>query len=130
MIIVKTNVHQLTAKSLIINTPRNTVKKTRPALNAHGDLPTLATDPLDQVKTHKMEFNIFNTEGDIAKEYKVYVEYEEYNEYEEFNTDRNIAKRHITSKFEEDYMLQEESGRVPGIHTTMEPIQRTQQWEG
>ena len=46
MIIVQTNVHQLTANSLIINTPRNTVKKPRPALNAHGNLPTLATNPL------------------------------------------------------------------------------------
>jgi hypothetical protein len=94
MLIVQTNVHQLTANSPIISTPRNTVKKTRPALSAHVDLPTLATAPHDQVKTHKMEFDIFNTEGDIAKEYEVYVEYKE---DEEFNDDRSIAKGHINS---------------------------------
>jgi hypothetical protein len=98
MLIVQTNVHQLTANSPIINTPRNTVKKPRPALNAHEDLPTIATAPLDQVETHKMELDTFNTEGDIAKEYGVYVEYEEYEEYnEEFHTDRSIAKGHINS---------------------------------
>ena len=45
-----------------------------------------------------MELDTFNTEGDIAKEYGVYVEYEEYEEYnEEFHTDRSIAKGHINS---------------------------------
>jgi hypothetical protein len=98
MIIVQTNVHQLTGNSLIINTPRNTVKKPRPALNAHGDLPTLATIPLDHVKTHKMEFNMFNMDRNSAKEYEEYVEYEEHKVFdEEFNTDREIAKGHITS---------------------------------
>jgi hypothetical protein len=95
MLIVQTNVHQLTANSPIINTPRNTVKKPRPALNAHKDPLTIATAPLDQVETHKMEFAMFNTEEDIAK---VYVEYEEYEEYnKEFNTDRSTAKGHINS---------------------------------
>jgi hypothetical protein len=43
-----------------------------------------------------MEFDMFNTEGNIAKEYEVYVEYEGYEEFdEEFNTDRSIAKGHI-----------------------------------
>jgi hypothetical protein len=69
------------------NVPRNTVKKPRPALNAHENLPTIATAPLDQVETHEMEFAMFNTEGDIAK---VYMEYEEY--YEEFNTDRSLFR--------------------------------------
>ena len=45
VLIVQTNVHQLTANSPIIRTPRNTVKKPLPALNAHEDLPTLATGP-------------------------------------------------------------------------------------
>jgi hypothetical protein len=68
MLIVQTHVHQLTVNSPITNTPRNTIKKPRPAFNAHEDLPTIATAPLDQVETHKMEFAMFNTEGDIAKE--------------------------------------------------------------
>jgi hypothetical protein len=98
MLIVQTNVKQLTANSPIINTPRNTVKKPRPALNAHEDPPTIATATLDQVETHKREFAMFNTEGDIAKVYVEYEEYEEYEEYnEEFNTDRSTAKGHINS---------------------------------
>ena len=98
MIIVQTNVHQLTANSLIINTPRNTVKKPQPALNAHDDLPNLATIPLDHVRTHKMEFNMFNTDRNSAKEYKECVEYEEHKVFDEdFNTDREIANGHITS---------------------------------
>jgi hypothetical protein len=66
MLIVQTNVHQLTANSPIINTLKNTVKKPQSALNAHENLPTIATAPLDQVETHKMEFDRFNTEGDIT----------------------------------------------------------------
>jgi hypothetical protein len=90
----KTNMHQLTANSPIINTPRNTVKKPRSALNAHEDLPTLATNPPDQVQTHKMGLDMAMVE---RRRYKEYEEDVEYKEYEEFNTDRNIAKRHITS---------------------------------
>jgi hypothetical protein len=104
MDIHKTNVHQLTANSPIINTPRNTVKKPRPALNAHEDLPTLAINPPDQAQTHKMGLDMATVE---RRRYEEYEEDVEYKEYEEFNTDRNIAKRHITSKFEEDYKLQE-----------------------
>jgi hypothetical protein len=49
----------------------------------------------------------------VYVEYEEFEEYEEYvvyKEYEEFNTDRNIAKKHITSKVEEDYKLQEVQG--------------------
>jgi hypothetical protein len=86
---VQTNVHQLTANSPIIHTPRNTVKKPQPALNAHEDLPTLTTGPLDQVKTHKMEYDMFNADRTMAKEYEKYVVYKEYGEFG--------AKGHITS---------------------------------
>ena len=78
----KTNVHHLTANSPIINTPRNTIKKPRPALNAHEDLLTLATGPLDQVETHKMVCDMFNADRTMAKEYEKYVEYEEYGEFD------------------------------------------------
>jgi hypothetical protein len=81
----KTNVHQLTAISPIINT----VKKPQPALNAHEDLLALATGPLDQVTTHEMVYDIFNADRTMAKEYEEYVEYEEYGEFD--------AKEHITS---------------------------------
>jgi hypothetical protein len=75
-------VHQLTANSPIVNT----VKKPRSALNAHEDLPTLATIPLDHMKTHKMEFNM---DRNSAKEYEEYVEHKEHKVFdEEFNTDR------------------------------------------
>jgi hypothetical protein len=47
------------------------------------------------VKTYKMEFDMFNTNRNMAKEYVDYEEYEEFDE--EFNTDRSIAKGHITS---------------------------------
>ena len=90
MLIVQTNVHQLTAKSPIIHTPRNTVKKTQPALYAHKDLPTLTTGPLDQVKTHKMGYNMFNADRTMTKEYEEYVVYKE---YEEINTPRNTVKK-------------------------------------
>jgi hypothetical protein len=50
------------------------------------------------VKTYKTEFDMFNMNRNMAKEYEGYVEYEEYEEFdEEFNTDRSIAKGHITS---------------------------------
>jgi hypothetical protein len=72
----------------ITNTPRNTVKK---------PWDTLATGPLDQVKTYKMEFDMFNMNRNMAKEYEEHMEYEENKEFdEEFNTDRSIAKGHIT----------------------------------
>jgi hypothetical protein len=120
----KTNVHQLTANSPIINTPRNTVKKPRPALNAHEDLLTRATGPLDQVKTDKMVYNMFNADRTMAKEYEEYVVYVEYEKYGVFD-----SKGHITSHEEVLAPRRVQSG-VPGIHTTMEPVQRTQQCEG
>jgi hypothetical protein len=85
MLIVQTNVNQLTANSPIniIHTPRNTVKKTQPALYAQEDLSTLTTDPLDQMKTHKMEYDMFNVGRTMTKEYEEYVAYKE---YEEINT--------------------------------------------
>ena len=50
------------------------------------------------MKTYKTEFDMFNMNRNMAKEYEGYVEYEEYEEFdEEFNTDRSIAKGHITS---------------------------------
>ena len=90
MLIVQTNVHQLTANSPIIHTPRNTVKKTQTALYAHEDLPTLTTGPLDQVKTHKMEYNMFNADRTMTKEYEGYAVYKE---YEEIDTPRNTVKK-------------------------------------
>jgi hypothetical protein len=66
----KTNAHQLTANNPIINTPGNTVKKHQPALNAHKDLLTPATGPLDQVKTHMMVYDMFNADRTMAKEYE------------------------------------------------------------
>jgi hypothetical protein len=42
-----------------------------------------------------MEFAMYNTEGDIAKEYVEYEVHKEHNE--EFNTDRSIVKGHINS---------------------------------
>ena len=52
------------------------------------DLLTVATDPLDQVKTHKMVYNMFNVDRVMAKEYEEHVEYKEYGEVE--------AKGHTT----------------------------------
>jgi hypothetical protein len=68
MLIVQTNVLTLTANSPIINTLKNTVKKPQSALNAHEDPPTLATIPLDHMKTHKMEFDMLNMDRNSAKE--------------------------------------------------------------
>jgi hypothetical protein len=48
------------------------------------------------------EFDMFNTDMNIAKEYDEYVEHEE---HDEFNTDRDIFKGHITYKFEQDSKL-------------------------
>jgi hypothetical protein len=94
MLIVQTNVHQLTANSPIIHTPRNTVKKPHSALNTHKNLHTLATIPLDHMKTHKMEFDMLNTDRNVAKEYEEYVKYEEHKEIdEEFNAPRNTVKK-------------------------------------
>ena len=95
----KTNVHKLTDNNPITIAFRNTVKTPYHALNTHDNLPTLATNPLEQVKTYKTEFNTFNMNRNMAKEYEEYVEYEVYGEFG--------AKRHITSKFEEDCKLQE-----------------------
>ena len=64
----ETNVHQLTTNSPTINTLKNTVNKTQSALNAHEDPLTLATTPLDHVKTHKMEFDMLNMDRNSAKE--------------------------------------------------------------
>jgi hypothetical protein len=86
------------------NAPRNTVKKPQPALNAHEDLPTIATAPLDQVETLEMEFAMFNTQGDIAK---VYVEYEEHEVYnEELNTDRSLLRGYYNRMDEEELRYQ------------------------
>ena len=84
----KTNMHKLTDNSPINNTPRNTANKPRPALNTQEDLLTPATGPLDQVKTHKMEYNMFNADRTLATEYEEYVEY---GEYEEFDTKEYIT---------------------------------------
>ena len=78
-----------------IENPKPVKKLDQSPLKKTVHLPTFATAPLDQVETHKMEFAMFNTEGDIAKEYVEYEEHKEYNE--EFNTDRSIVKGHINS---------------------------------
>jgi hypothetical protein len=94
MLIVQTNVHQLTANSPIIHTPRDTVKKPNSALNANRDLHTLAIIPIDHMKTHKMEFDMLNTDRNVAKEYEEYVKYEEHKEIdEESYAPRNTVKK-------------------------------------
>jgi hypothetical protein len=92
-------VHKPTDNNPIIIAFRNTVKTPYHALNTHDNLPTLATNPLEQVMTYKTEFGTFNMNMTMAKEYEEHVEYEVYREFG--------AKRHITSKFEEDCKLQE-----------------------
>jgi hypothetical protein len=73
------------------------------------------------------EFDMFNTDRDIAKEYEEFNDmfptdrdmYEEYNEFDDmFDTDKDIARRHITLKVEQDHNPQE----VPP------PSSFTQQW--
>jgi hypothetical protein len=53
------------------------------------------------MKTHKMEFDMINTDRNVAKEY---VEYEEY--YEEFNTDRSLFRGYHNRMDEEELRYQ------------------------
>jgi hypothetical protein len=72
---------------------KNTVKK---PTSAHENLQSLATNPLDQVKTPELELDMATVEERRNEES------EEYEECDMFHTDRNIVYGHITFKFEEN----------------------------
>ena len=74
----------------------NTVKKPRSAFNAHEDTPSLATNPIDQVKSTKMELDMATV---VERKYE---ESKEVEVIDESHTDRDIVKGHTTTnKFEE-----------------------------
>jgi hypothetical protein len=83
---VQTNVHEMTSNITI----RNTVKRPRSALDAHEDPHTLATSPIDQVKSPKMEMDMATVEE------RKYEESEEPEEINESHTDRDTIMGNST----------------------------------
>ena len=66
------------------------------SLSAHKDLPLPATNPIDQVKTPRMELDMATVEERKHNKSK------EYEEIDESHTDRYIVKGHTTTNnFEE-----------------------------
>jgi hypothetical protein len=72
---------------------RNTVKRPRSALDAHENPHTLATSPIDQMKSPKMEMDMATVEK------RKYVESEEPEEIDEFYTYRDTIMRNSTPRF-------------------------------